>query len=345
MEHAVDPIKQGYRLVLTYNLISSGASPPLAQYKLDHSQNLGQILSKWRDACEECEDGKLTCQAYILKHEYTISSLATVNLKGHDQAKWHSLRQACQREGFTIYLAQLTFTREGGCDEDECYDDESPEETSDWDDLDAVPAKRQKLREYHELLEDCDIGESYELPYVFDESGRTIGRNVKFNGGCLVQDNQFEGAPDAEDYSGFTGNEGTSATHFYRRACVVLVPRRRRVDFEIDIELGKDRSLKTWTKRLMDQATTDKDAIVDLQRLCRLVMAGAVCRSPYDYYTSPRSLQLAALETAFGIPMALGQPSLLVEILAASKSPLNALVFEQLGKAIARDGLVHWRDA
>jgi hypothetical protein len=34
----------------------------------------------------------------------------------------------------------------------------------------------------------------------------------------IIQDDAFDNAnPDREEYSGFTGNEGTSATHWYKR--------------------------------------------------------------------------------------------------------------------------------
>ncbi len=48
--------------------------------------------------------------------------------------------------------------------------------------------------------------------------GKEVEKDLDFNEKCFIQEDPIDEAPpDAEDYSGFTGNEGVSATHFYYR--------------------------------------------------------------------------------------------------------------------------------
>jgi len=54
---------------------------------------------------------------------------------------------------------------------------------------------------------------------VVELDGREVAKDMECNEKeMFIQTDPFEEVePDDEDYSGFTGNEGVSATHFYRR--------------------------------------------------------------------------------------------------------------------------------
>ena len=67
---------------------------------------------------------------------------------------------------------------------------------------------------------------------MIDQNRATVAKNVDFEARDIAQGNIFKRAPDDEDYSGCTGNEGVSTTHFYHDTVALLVSRKWRVDFE-----------------------------------------------------------------------------------------------------------------
>ena len=134
--------------------------------------------------------------AFLLEHKYTDASLRYANLKGHDHQVASYLRKICDETGFCFYLA--SFRREvfGGCD-------------------DNGPFEKKRVR-FHELIEEIDR-ETY-LTRIVDLEGTEIDINLQIDDEILIQECPFDKVdPDDEEYSGYTGNEGVSATHFYRR--------------------------------------------------------------------------------------------------------------------------------
>jgi len=187
----------GHRLVLTYNLIhTSLGSKELAANSNKSMTKLRFSLSKWKGGIEN--DAKLpTKLAFLLKHQYTDASLCYDGLKGHDQQVAAHLREACQELGFCFYLANLERTVEGGCDEDGGY-------------------YGYYSGGFHEIVEEVDRKNILER--VVDLDGTEVEKGLQFDDEYFVQMDPFEKEePDDEDYSGFTGNEGVSATHFYHR--------------------------------------------------------------------------------------------------------------------------------
>jgi hypothetical protein len=62
---------------------------------------------------------------------------------------------------------------------------------------------------------------------VVDLNGVTVAEDYSINETDFVEDFPFDDRdPDDEDYSGFTGNEGVSATHWYRDSvsnCIINI--------------------------------------------------------------------------------------------------------------------------
>lgn len=136
-----------------------------------------------------------TYLAYLFKHQYTDASLSYDGLKGHDRQVAAHLREVCTEYGFCVYLANLERSVYGGCDED---DDET------------------NSAGFHDIIEECDKEAS--LKRVVDLDCSEVARDLEFDEETLIQKEPFEEVdPDDEDYSGFTGNEGVSTTHFYHR--------------------------------------------------------------------------------------------------------------------------------
>lgn len=67
---------------------------------------------------------------------------------------------------------------------------------------------------HHEI---CDlIDKSLKLPKIFSLEGNLVMSKVTFEEIDIIQSDIFEDRdPDDEDFSGYTGNEGASTTHWY----------------------------------------------------------------------------------------------------------------------------------
>jgi hypothetical protein len=193
--HEVRPVQSGRRLVLTYNLIHTNFS----SRDLSAGSNKGLVkvlsaLNMWKANIESMNPELPGAMAFLFEHQYTDANLSFDGLKGHDRRVGSLLREACEKAGFLFYLANLKRTVEGGCEEDDYYGGE----------------------EFHPITEECS--RETILQKVVSLDGTEITNDLEFDEEDFIQKDPFESInPDDEEYSGFTGNEGVSATHFYNR--------------------------------------------------------------------------------------------------------------------------------
>ena len=152
---------------------------------------LQTVIASWKSGYNEGEVGCPIALAYLLDHKYTDASLQLRQLKGNDQLRLQYLQEVCGWNSFTVFLASLERIICGECCEQ--Y------EGDDWREFKAVNA------------------ESLRLTVVVDLEGAIILRNIPIDECSIVQDEPFAGDPDKENWSGPTGNEGMSATHYYYR--------------------------------------------------------------------------------------------------------------------------------
>lgn len=104
VQHEVQPVTSGYRLVLTYNLVHDQSLPRQTASILNESHSrLARLLYTWRSAFPSLD--KLV---YPLEHKYTEASLCMKNLKGSDAAKGRYLDQICSKNGMFWFLVRLT---------------------------------------------------------------------------------------------------------------------------------------------------------------------------------------------------------------------------------------------
>ena len=132
----------------------------------------------------------------MLEHKYTEANLKMDHLKGKDRMRALSLQRACQERGFSFLLANMVHEVMGGCEED-----------SD--------------QEFHEIED--EVERSLKLKVLVDANGSVMARDVPFEEENILQPEPFDRDPDDEDYSGWTGNEGVSATHWFRDSCIVVM--------------------------------------------------------------------------------------------------------------------------
>ncbi|KAI1206309.1 uncharacterized protein F4807DRAFT_463799 [Annulohypoxylon truncatum] len=104
--HEVKPLKSGYRLVLTYNIIHVDGPRMSANLVGGQSAQLRSILVKW----PSISGTTLDMLIYKLEHKYTESSLSLSTLKGRDQRVCQSLHEIGLLTGHTILLAKLNRT-------------------------------------------------------------------------------------------------------------------------------------------------------------------------------------------------------------------------------------------
>ena len=97
VNHAVQPVVSGHRLVLTYNLIREGsnrstAPPPSMQF--GSTRKLELAIEKWQK--ESQGSGQLI---HMLDHKYSEANFGLQSLKGQDQVRVNHLTQAAKKYG------------------------------------------------------------------------------------------------------------------------------------------------------------------------------------------------------------------------------------------------------
>ena len=210
--HEVKPVTSGYRVVLTYNLLHR----PTAALLEDRDNMCARIISlfdHWENVCNETynmstdeldwvESSSPSCPSsllFMLDHKYHSDGLKFSQLKGADQKKVADLRKACKEKGFYLYLANVEKEVMGTADDDG-YDSS----------------------DHHSIIEELDNSTS--LSTIVDYDGGVVAESVRVDEALFIQTERFEDEPDEEDFSGFTGNEGVTATHFYRQTvCITLL--------------------------------------------------------------------------------------------------------------------------
>jgi 2OG-Fe(II) oxygenase superfamily len=260
-QHEVRPVKEGYRITLTYNLILDGA---------DAAKAAGTAEPAAVDALAQClrghfetplpsrrrRDGDPPEQppsrlVYLLDHEYTEHGLAWSRLKGTDGARAAALRAAAERCGCELVLALADIHEIWSCMEpgwDEPSRGRHRSWGSDEDDDDE------------ELSDDCDDPDAYELTefiegdirltHWVDQAGEQVKPLASHVSGdevcCSTRSSDLK--PYASEYEGYMGNWGNTMDRWYRRAALVLWPRER--DFIVRAEASPSWALQALEKRI-----------------------------------------------------------------------------------------------
>ena len=237
VNHTVQPVVSGHRLVLTYNLIREGsdlitAPPPSVLY--DPTRNLGLALKQWQNETEG--SGHLI---HMLEHRYSEANFGLHSLKGHDQARATHLCQAAHKHDVCVYFAHFKHTVSGGVDED---DDDS------YGCRDDV--------EIHDIMDECDS--EWTLTTLFTTEGRKIAEDLDVDPEDFIEEERLEKeGPDYEDFEGWTGNEGAMTTHFYYRSCIVMFPKEWRHEL---LRTASSVKLGEWAKLAFHDLIQAKDS-------------------------------------------------------------------------------------
>jgi hypothetical protein len=231
---------------LTYNLIreqlSESASDSqtagrklhaiLADWKQQRAEAATTVVSPPEPAAKDNESGSVTSVStkddvppklsvkqaiYLLEHKYTQSNLSIDSLKGADRLRAKELRSICDDYGCTLYLANLEREVMGQADEDDSGHDfsenEDDEEDEDEDDEDAN-SSHYSGDSYHRIWDVCS--EDITSTRVVDAEGHEMFKDIPIEESDIVQIRPFKRKPNKSEYEGYTGNEGASATHWYK---------------------------------------------------------------------------------------------------------------------------------
>jgi 2OG-Fe(II) oxygenase superfamily len=241
--HEVRPVKNGYRIVLTYNLMLAGdrtaaspaVTPPetvdaLAQLLHEHFET-PLPPSRWQQGAPPRDPPSRL--VYLLDHQYTERGLGWNRLKGNDTARAAALREAAERLGCELVLA-LAEVHESWSAMEDGWDDPwswrhrrwERDEDDEWyeEDDDPPPADDPDRYSLEELLDWSITLSRWVAPS--GKEGEPISTSVAGEEVCSTTPSS-DLEPYASEYEGYTGNAGNTMDRWYRRAAVVVWPRDR----------------------------------------------------------------------------------------------------------------------
>lgn len=354
VEHTVRPVLSGHRLVLTYNLVhaEAGIIQPASVLNEDQSK-LARLLMDWSCGYKDETLRWPEMLAYMLDHKYTDAKLRLDHLKGIDRLKAGPLHAACENNDFCFFLANLEHTQAGGCEESyDPYDhyggrrgynwrgDDSSEDEEEEEDSEAGDGDHHALDEIYDT--------TLELRTLFRANGEQVATSIEIEEADIVQEDSFDRDPHDEDYEGYTGNAGASATHFYRNSCIILMPRRNYIPFlmqaarkgHVDIErwmgcMSQDLRIQPEDRRLREE----------LICICNLI-AKANQAHQKDSNTSKWSGKPPFDDATLGVvaraSVQLENPPIFECAVRATKEGLPVDVYTALGALLGKADLAQW---
>ena len=240
--HQVTPVRSGYRVTLTFNLLS--ATEPVAS-EADPTAELVHCLTEHFTTPAAPRYGSRDLNppnrlVFLLDHEYTQRGLNWHRLKGADAERARQVRPAADRAGCEAVLA-LAEVKET------------------WDALPADHARRDYYDDYYEV-EDGQDPTDFELNDLIDDEitlgwwtnpdgtdGEPITLHIRDDEVCATTPT-VDLVPYQSEYEGYMGNYGNTLDRWYRRAAVVVWPRDRA--FAARAEAGSRWALDTLRHRI-----------------------------------------------------------------------------------------------
>ncbi|PWY95940.1 hypothetical protein BO94DRAFT_455780 [Aspergillus sclerotioniger CBS 115572] len=132
------------------------------------------------------------------------------------------------------------------------------------------------------------VESSLEFSHLVDSKGTVVGQKLPFPKELLIQNGISNRDPDKEKFSGFTGNEGASATHFYRATGALIIPERFRFRFILQQvrhrQANTEQLLEKWHRAVLERPD-DALAIVKLAQLCRVIFPVHYSKRRFGIYS------------------------------------------------------------
>lgn len=321
--HEVTPVRSGYRLTLTFNLLADAETPapeagPVAELAHCLTEHFTTPATPRFGGRDLDPPNRLV---FLLDHEYTQRGLAWHRLKGADTERAALLRSAAERAGCETVLALAEVK--------ETWDVETSGGHG-WDD-------------YYDEDDDTDP-DDYQLTDLIDDEitlgwwtnpdgtgGESISLHVPDHEVCATTPSKAL-EPYESEYEGYMGNYGNTLDRWYRRAAVVVWPRGRA--FAARAEAGSQWALHELQDRIKSG---------DLAG----ARAAAESLAPFWRRTAAQAGLLdAALDVATGLSAARTAAMLLepfrVETLTQEHAAGLAAVAGRYGQEWTRDVINGW---
>ncbi|KAK3113278.1 hypothetical protein LTR53_009592 [Teratosphaeriaceae sp. CCFEE 6253] len=293
VRHEVKPVTDGYRLVLTYDLVQKASSGQI--YGLDFGLRfpaLQEAVAMWSRAADD--DGDESPAVYALEHQYTDASISLQALKGDDLAKAQALQHFATDHDVVLFLASCEKEISGGAEESYHYGSKRRRHGRGDDDGDSSDG-------YHEITEEFES--SLKLTRVVDVHGMKLATGINITEEDFLQEEPYDGRdPTANHYTGHTGNAGASATHWYRDTVIVMIPKQHVIKPFLGAYSSSHVSqditpLLNYVVRNAELYPLDKGASADVRTVCRHVFEVNQRRKLY----SLNQYKQATVEHAFQV--------------------------------------------
>jgi 2OG-Fe(II) oxygenase superfamily len=225
--HEVQPVKSGYRVTLTFNLLARGdragqaADQPTAELARCLTEHFTTRVSKRYGTGDLDPPRRLV---YLLDYEYTERGLSWNRLKGADAERAVLLRAAADQAGCEAVLALAEVKETWDChpseDQWDDYDDYDEDEDEDDHGDDVDPDGY----EFTDLI-DSEISLGW-WTSPSGKGGEPVSLHVPDSEVCATTPS-VELKPYQSEYEGYMGNYGNTMDRWYRRAAVVVWPGER----------------------------------------------------------------------------------------------------------------------
>ena len=249
--HSIEPVKQGYRVALTYNLILESEKIELSSYS---NSLLEEELISYFNLDKLRPDEEPRKIVFYLEHDYTEHSLKWDLLKGTDRNYAFMFLSAAKKLNLAPHLALVDIHESWATEVDE----------GEYYGRSRYGSRQDSEPELDELIDD-DTTLSFwvdehnnELPY-----GEISVKNDEIS--YTKETHDFE--PTDKEYEGWMGNYGCTMDYWYRRAAVVLWPKSDQIlmNFRVDykkafsalLDLTKKSGNEEEIKHIIEKAGKD----------------------------------------------------------------------------------------
>ena len=236
--HEVRPVKDGYRIVLTYNLIARQGESKTSR-PMEGSEAVEALADSLRAYFETPsppryeggkEGGVPNRLVYLLDHQYTQRGIAWKRLKGADAERAKLLAEVGEEKGYVVALVLVETHEVWNC----FGPDRNPysrHRSWGWDQdggWDLEPGVLPNDPSSHEL--DGLIHEEIELTQVIEVQGaEAVGPLAPYVRTEETRRSVPNGdlKPFSAEFEGYMGNYGNTLDRWYRRAALVVWPLER----------------------------------------------------------------------------------------------------------------------
>ncbi len=224
--HEVRPVKQGYRIVLTYNLIAQESTSSAELPKQAVTALITELHRFWQSPSPPRWHGDTNTEppdrlVYLLDYQYTPSGLSWQRLKGVDVQRAAALLAAARQLHAEIFLTLAdvheTWSAEDDYQQHGYWSDEQEDE--DRNELDS--------HERHPALGDLIDSEVELRHWVAPDGSKREDTDFASTAELCMNRQSVDCAPFQSEYEGYMGNYGNTVDRWYHRAAVVLWPRER----------------------------------------------------------------------------------------------------------------------